>query len=230
MFSFTISSCLFPIETFKKSVKALNSCILGIWVWGVVARCISVVFPVVWLMGSHREYEICFLVFNHRHKHCYHPFQKWTRHQGTCTIYNMDEYYFFKDCECQEAVVTFEDSDVLWERKIWIERGWSQELIVSIKLFENVCCNIWGFARSNMCYTNNWAVSPVVGQWKINFSLLVCSKSLPVDGGNNFSSSQSQWLEEWPMNVLPVGSSSSLHVPFYRSLKSERTLNKGSNR
>lgn len=29
------------------------------------------------------------------------------------TIYNMDQYYFFKDCECQEAVVTFEDSNVL---------------------------------------------------------------------------------------------------------------------
>lgn len=41
-----------------------------------------------------------------------------------------------------------------------------------------------------MCYINSCAASSMVGQWKINCSLLVCSKSLPEDGGNNLSSSQ----------------------------------------
>lgn len=187
---FKVSSCLFLVETFKRRVKALNSCIQSIWVWVVATRCISVLFPVVWLMGFHMEYEMCFLIFNHRYKHNCHPSRRWSRHKGTHTIYNMNQYYFFKDCECQEAEVTFEDCDVLWERKNWIERGSSWEVMVSVKLFENVQCSIWGFAWSNMCYINSSSVSSVVGQWKINCSLVVCSKLLPEKGGNNFSSSQ----------------------------------------
>lgn len=134
---------------------------------------------------------------------------------------------YFKDCECQEVVVTFEDSNMLWEGKKLIETGLSWEAMVSMKLFENVQCSIWGFAWSNMCYINSYPASSVVGQWKINYSLLVCNKSLQYPGGIISQVHSRSWLGSWPMNMLPVGSSSSLQVPFYCSLKSERALNKG---
>lgn len=137
---------------------------------------------------------------------------------------------YFKDCKCQEVVVTFEDSNMLWEGKKWIETGSSWEAMVRMKLFENVQCSIWGFAWANMRYINSYPASSVVGQWKINCSLLVCNKSLQYAGGIISQVHSRYWLESWPMSMLPVGSSSSLQVTFYCPLKSGRALNKGNSR
>lgn len=138
---------------------------------------------------------------------------------------------YLKDCKCQEVVVPFEDSNVLWEEgKKQIETGSSWKVMVSMKLFENVQSSIWGFAWSKMCYINSSPASSVVGQWNINYSLLVCNKSLQYAGGIISQVHSRGGLESWLMNMLPAGSSNSLQVAFYFPLNSERALNKNNSR